>query len=152
MSDEAPAAQPSATAIQVEPSDRIAPDPVLVPTMRATPRRADTVPLRLVVRRVVKSGLIGGKKFEVLARVEGGADLAALFKGYPDELVMAYRSVFADRSHSLKRSELVRGTRFQPGSLNEIIELEERLGGALDQLRRMVDIVTGGEADVVIDG
>ena len=106
----------------------------------------------MVVNRHLKSGLMGGKRFEVSARIESAQDLHALFKGYPDELVLAYKSVFSDKSHALKRSELMRGCRLNPGSLNEIIELEERLAGAFDQLKRMVEILEAGDRDVVTEG
>ena len=105
---------------------------------------------RLILRRAVKSGLIGGKKFELTTRVESEKDLVALFKAYPDELVLAYKSVFVDRSISLKRSEFIRGAKFSVGSLNEMIELEERLHTALDQVKRMTDIVETFETDIAL--
>ena len=106
--------------------------------------------MKLILRRTVKSGLIGGKKFELTTRVESDRDLTAMFKGYPDELVLAYKSVFADRSVSLKRSDFIRGAKFSVGSLNEMIELEERLLTALDQVRRMADIVETFETDIAL--
>jgi hypothetical protein len=120
-------------------------DSALAPVPDAAPPA-----MRLVIRRQIKSGLIGGKKFEVTARVESVQDLAAMFKGYPDELVLAYRSTFVDRSVSLKRSELVRGARLSAGSLNEMIEIEERLQMGYEQLKRMVAIVEAGDAEVSI--
>jgi hypothetical protein len=106
--------------------------------------------LKMILRRSVKSGLIGGKKFELTTRIESDKDLAALFKGYADELVLAYKSVFADRSVSLKRSDFIRGAKFSVGSLNEMIELEERLQTAFDQVRRMTDIVETFETDIAL--
>ncbi|MDQ0395083.1 hypothetical protein [Labrys monachus] len=106
--------------------------------------------MKMILRRTVKSGLIGGKKFELTTRLESEKDLAALFKGYPDELVLAYKSVFGDRSVSLKRSEFLRGARFSLTSLNEMIELEERLQTALDQVRRMAEIVETFETDIAL--
>ena len=105
---------------------------------------------RLTVKRTVKSGLMGGKKFEVWARVEGDYDVAALFKGYPDELVLAYKSMFADRSVSLKRSDLLRGTRLACTSLNEMIEFEDRLELGFEQLKRMIEIVRNADAERVL--
>lgn len=107
--------------------------------------------LKLILRRNVKSGLIGGKKFEVHSRVETDKDLIALFKGYPDELVLAYKSIWADRSLSLKRSEFLRGTKFTVTSLNELIELEERLQSAFDQVRRMIEIVETFQTDIALE-
>jgi len=108
------------------------------------------IEMKLILRRTVKSGLISGKKFELTTRVESDKDLTGIFKGYPDELVLAYKSVFADRSVSLKRSEFIRGAKFSVGSLNELIELEERLQTALDQVRRMTDIVETFETDIAL--
>ena len=107
--------------------------------------------LKLVLKRSIKSGLIGGKKFEIAARIESDADLAALFKGYPDELVMAFKSAFAERSTAMKRSELVKGHKFGVGSLNEIIELEDRLLAAFDQLKRMVAVIESNDTDVAFE-
>ena len=106
--------------------------------------------IRLVMKRTVKSGLMGGKKFEVWAKVEADYDLVATFKGYPDELVLAYRSIFVERSVSLKRSEILRGTRLPCGSLNEMIEFEDQLELGFEQLKRMVDIVRNTESDRVV--
>jgi uncharacterized protein (UPF0305 family) len=108
--------------------------------------------LKLILKRSVRSGLIGGKKFEVAARVESERDLSVLFKGYPDELVMAFKSAFVDRSTSMKRSDLVKGTRFSTASLNEMIELEDRLLTAFDQLKRMVAIIETVDTDVAFEG
>jgi hypothetical protein len=105
---------------------------------------------KLVVKRTIKSGLMGGKKFEVAARVDSEADLVSLFKGFPDELVLAYKSAFAERSVSLRRSELLRGTRLSATSLNEIIEFEDRLQFAFEQLKRMIEIVKTADQDVVV--
>lgn len=107
--------------------------------------------LKLILRRHAKSGLIGGKKFELSARLESDKDLATLFKGYPDELVLAYKSIFVDRSVALKRSEFLRGAKFAVGSLNEMIELEERLQTAFDQVKRMADIIGTLETDITIE-
>jgi hypothetical protein len=107
--------------------------------------------LKLILRRTVKSGLIGGKKFELTSRVESDKDLVALFKGYPDELVLAYKSIWADRSISLKRGEFLRGSRFSVASLNEMIELEERLQMAFDQTKRMIDIVETLATDIALE-
>ena len=108
--------------------------------------------LKLILKRSVKSGLIGGKKFEVAARVESERDLSALFKGYPDELVMAFKSAFVDRSTAMKRSDLVKGMKFSTASLNEMIELEDRLLTAFDQLKRMVAIIETVDTDVAFEG
>lgn len=108
--------------------------------------------LNLVVKRTVKSGLFTGKKYEVAVRVDSDRDLPALFKGYPDELVLAYKSTFAERSSSLRRSELVKGARIGVGSLNEMIELEDYLRNAFEQLKRMIAIVETGESEVVVEG
>jgi hypothetical protein len=107
--------------------------------------------LKLILRRTAKSGLIGGKKFEITSRVESDKDLPVLFKGYPDELVLAYKSIWAERSISLKRSEFLRGTKFSVASLNEMIELEERLQMAMDQTKRMIDIVETLETDIALE-
>lgn len=107
--------------------------------------------LKLILRHAVKSGLIGGKKFELTSRVETDKDLVALFKRYPDELVLAYKSIWADRSISLKRSEFLRGSKFTVTSLNEMIELEERLQMAFDQVKRMIDIVETLETDIALE-
>ena len=107
--------------------------------------------LKLILRRNAKSGLIGGKKFELTCRVESDKDLHALFKGYPDELVLAYKSIWADRSVSLKRSEFLRGSKFSVASLNEMIELEERLQMAFDQTKRMINIVETLERDIALE-
>jgi hypothetical protein len=120
-------------------------DSALAPAPDAAPPA-----MRLVIRRQIKSGLIGGKKFELTAKVESEHDLVAMFKGFPDELVLAFRSTFVDRSIALKRSELVRGTRLSAGSLNEMIEIEERLQMGYEQLKRMVAIVEAGDAEVSI--
>jgi len=106
--------------------------------------------MKMILRRTVKSGLISGKKFELTTRIESEKDLVALFKGYPDELVLAYKSVFADRSIALKRSDFLRGAKFSVGSLNEMIELEERLQTAMDQVKRMTDIVETFETDIAL--
>lgn len=152
---------------QADPADRTpadlsadvrAPRPLAVTAQDRLLARPDPVApagpkaLRMVVNRQIRSGLMGGKRFELQARIEGERDLAALFKGYPDELVLAYKSVFSDKSHAVKRGDLVRGCRVVVSSLNEMIELEERLGGAFDQLRRMVEILETGERDVVTEG
>ena len=107
--------------------------------------------LKLILRRSVKSGLIGGKKFELHSHVETDRNLTALFKGYPDELVLAYKSIWADRSLSLKRSEFLRGSKFTLTSLNELIELEERLQSAFEQVRRMIEIVESFQTDIALD-
>lgn len=107
--------------------------------------------LKLVLKRSIKSGLMGGKKFEIASRIESDSDLAALFKGYPDELVMAFKSAFVDRSTSMKRSEFVKGHKFSVGSLNELIELEDRLLAAFDQLKRMVAVIESNDTDVTFE-
>ncbi|CAM5765102.1 hypothetical protein LMIY3S_01371 [Labrys miyagiensis] len=107
--------------------------------------------LKLILRRTAKSGLIGGKKFELTSRIESDRDLHALFKGYPDELVLAYKSIWADRSISLKRSEFLRGSKFSVASLNEMIELEERLQMAFDQTKRMIEIVQTLETEIALE-
>lgn len=107
--------------------------------------------MKLVINRKIKSGLMGGKKFEIAARVDTERDLNALFKGYPDELVMAFKSAFTDKAYSLKRGELVNGTRFSVTSLNEVIEIEDRLLGAVEQLQRMVEIIGGVDAGLGIE-
>jgi len=106
---------------------------------------------KMILRRTAKSGLIGGKKFELTSRIESDKDLNALFKGYPDELVLAYKSIWADRSISLKRTDFLRGSRFSVGSLNEMIELEERLQMAFDQTRRMIDIVETLATEIALE-
>jgi len=108
--------------------------------------------LKLILKRTVKSGLIGGKKFEMAARVESDQDLVSLFKGYPDELVMAFKSTFADKNTAMKRSELVRGAKFSSASLNEMIELEDRVLAAFDQLKRMISIIEANDVDVTFEG
>jgi hypothetical protein len=118
------------------------------PNGRAAGRIGETT--KLTVKRTVKSGLMGGKKFEVWARVEADYDIAAFFKGYPDELVLAYKSMFADRSVSLKRSDLMRGTRLSCASLNEMIEFEDRLELGFEQLKRMIEIVRNAETERVL--
>jgi len=109
------------------------------------------VNLKLILKRSIKSGLIGGKKFDIAARIDSDGDLAALFKGYPDELVMAFKSAFVERSLTMKRAELVKGMKFSVGSLNELIELEERLLAAFDQLKRMVTIIETNDTDVTFE-
>jgi hypothetical protein len=106
--------------------------------------------LKMILRRAAKSGLIGGKKFELTSRIESDKDLNALFKGYPDELVLAYKSIWVDRSISLKRSDFLRGSKFSVGSLNEMIELEERLQMAFDQTKRMIEIVETLQTDIAL--
>lgn len=178
--DEAPATPPMhmPAAAQIsplaapEPSQAVAPQPA--PPQPAAPQPATALPtaapapvapvavapvavapkpalLRLVLQRSIRSGLIGGKKFELTMRVDSSRDLRNLFKGHPDELLLAYKSTFADKSYALRRSEFLRGAKFTPASLNEMIELEERLQMGFDQLRRMIDIVEGGDAEVVIE-
>ena len=107
--------------------------------------------MKMILRRAVKSGLIGGKKFELTSRIDSEKDLAILFKGYADELVMAYKSTFADRSTALKRSEFLRGAKFTVGSLNELIELEDNLQSAFEQVKRMIDIVETFATDITLD-
>jgi hypothetical protein len=104
--------------------------------------------MQLAVKRVIKAGIMGGRRFELFAKVDSDIDLNALFKGCPDELLVAYKSVFADRSVALKRSELVRGAKFTAGTLNELIELEERLQLGFEQLKRMVEILRAGDTDL----
>jgi hypothetical protein len=106
--------------------------------------------LKLVVKRTVKSGLMGGKKFEIFAKVEGENDFATLFKGCADEFVLAYKSAFAEKSVSVKRSELMRGVKFSTATLNETIELEDRLQLAFDQFKRMVEILHKGDTDLTL--
>ena len=108
--------------------------------------------LKLILKRTIKSGLIGGKKFEVAARIESDRDLAVLFKGYPDELVMAFKSAFVERSTAMKRSELLKGTKFSAASLNELIELEDRLLTAFEHLKRMISILETADTDVAFEG
>jgi hypothetical protein len=115
---------------------------------RAATRIGETT--KLTMKRTVRSGLMGGKKFEVWARVEADYDISAFFKGYPDELVLAYKSMFADRSVSLKRSDLIRGTRLSCASLNEMIEFEDRLELGFEQLKRMVEIVRNAETERIL--
>ncbi len=109
--------------------------------------------VKISVKRSIKSGLLSGKKFEISARVESedGKDLTALFKGYADEHVLAYKSAFTDKPVTLRRSELVRGTRFAAGSLNEVIEFEDNLKLAAQHFRRMLEIVEMGDADIAIE-
>jgi hypothetical protein len=103
--------------------------------------------MQLAVKRVIKAGLMGGRRFELFAKVDSDFDLNALFKGCPDELLLAYKSAFADRSVAVRRSELVRGAKFSAGTLNELIELEERLQLGFEQLKRMVEILRAGDMD-----
>ena len=107
--------------------------------------------MKLAIKRVIKAGLMGGRRFELSAKVDSDIDLNALFKGCPDELLLAYKSAFADKSVALKRSELVRGAKFSAGTLNELLELEERLQLGFDQLKRMVDILRRGDTDLLFD-
>jgi hypothetical protein len=106
--------------------------------------------MKLAVKRVIKAGLMGGRRFELMAKVDSDVDLSALFKGFPDELLVAYRSAFADKSVALKRGELIRGAKFQAASLNELLELEERLQAGFEQLKRMVDVVRAGDTDFTV--
>ena len=106
--------------------------------------------MQLAVKRVIKAGLMGGRRFELFAKVDSEIDLAALFKGCPDELVLAYRSAFAEKSIAVKRSELVRGAKFSAATLNELIELEERLQLGYEQFKRMVEILRDGDKDIAI--
>ena len=107
--------------------------------------------MKLAIKRVIKAGLMGGRRFELLAKVDSDIDLNALFKGCPDELLLAYKSAFADKSVALKRSELVRGAKFSAATLNELLELEERLQLGFDQLKRMVDVMRRGDTDLLYD-
>jgi hypothetical protein len=106
--------------------------------------------MQLAVKRVIKAGLMGGRRFELHAKVDSDVDLGALFKGCADELVIAFRSAFAEKSVAVKRSELVRGAKFTAASLNELIELEERVQLGFEQLKRMVDILRAGDADFTL--
>jgi hypothetical protein len=58
--------------------------------------------------------------------------------------------MFADRSVSLKRSDLIRGTRLSCASLNEMIEFEDRLELGFEQLKRMVEIVRNAETERIL--
>jgi hypothetical protein len=104
--------------------------------------------MKLVIKRTIKAGLMGGKRFELTARAESDGDLAALFKGCSDELVLSFRSSFADKSVALKRSDLLRGTKLNAATLNELIELEDRLQAGFEQLKRMVEIMKAGDVEV----
>jgi hypothetical protein len=127
------------------------PDPMLEASAVPAPANATVGEgVRLMVKRTVKSGLMGGKKFEVWAKVEADYDLTASFKGYPDELVLSYKSMFADRSIALRRSELLRGMRIACSSLNEMIEFEDRLELGFEQLKRMIGIVRSAETERVL--
>ena len=106
--------------------------------------------MKLLLKRTIKSGLMGGRRFELQAKVDSDTDLNALFKGCPDELLLAYKSSFADKSLAVKRSELLRGAKFSAAGLNELIELEERLQVGFDQLKRMVEILKAGDTDFEI--
>lgn len=128
-------------------------DPMLeAPAMPVPANAAATIGegVRLMLKRTVKSGLMGGKKFEVWAKVEADYDLVASFKGYPDELVLSYKSMFADRSISLRRSELLRGMRLACSSLNEMIEFEDRLELGFEQLKKMIGIVRNAETERIL--
>ena len=51
----------------------------------------------------------------------------------------------------MKRSEFVKGHKFSIGSLNELIELEDRLLAAFDQLKRMVAVIESNDTDVTFE-
>jgi hypothetical protein len=106
--------------------------------------------MKLAVKRVIKAGLMGGRRIELYAKVDSDIDLAALFKGFPDELVIAYRSAFADKSVAVKRSELLRGAKFSAQSLNELIELEDRLQSGFEQIKRMAEVLRAGDTDFTV--
>jgi len=66
---------------------------------------------------------------------------------------MAFKSAFVDRNTAMKRSDLVKGMKFfSTASLNEMIELEDRLLTAFDQLKRMVAIIETVDTDVAFEG
>jgi hypothetical protein len=106
--------------------------------------------MKLLVKRVIKAGLMGGRRIELTAKVDSDIDLGAVFKGFPDELLIAYRSAFADKSVAVKRSELLRGAKFGAQTLNELIELEDRLQTGFEQLKRMVDVLRAGDTDFTV--
>lgn len=107
--------------------------------------------LRFAIKRTIKSGLIGGKKYEVATRLDTDKDLTTLFKGYADEHILAYKSEFTDKPVTVKRSDFLRGHKFAAASMNEIIEFEDNLKLAVQHLNRMVEIVETGDGEVFIE-
>lgn len=107
--------------------------------------------MRLSVKRTIKSGLIGGKKFEIFAKVVSDQDLVAVFKPYADEPVLAYKSGFSDKPIALRRSELLKGYKFAAPSMNELIEFEDNLKLAIQHIKRMLEIIETGDGEVFIE-
>lgn len=106
--------------------------------------------VKLVLQRALKTGLLGGKRFTISAKVEGHSDIMSFFKGLPDEILVSYRSIFSHKPVTVSRGALLKGVTLSAGSLNEMVEIEDRLKGGAELLKRMIDILEDEKAEIIL--